>query len=859
MRKIVLLFVMTIFAINLFANPIDKKKALLIASNFYSNNLKLSSDLTLVYECISQKHSTDKNKQAENLTFYYVFNSDNGFIIISGDDDVYPVLGYSKSKTFDVNNLPDNFRKWLENYKKQINYVISNNIKATEEIKKEWEDLKQNKKISKSTSSVNPLVTVTWGQSPYVNALCPYDIDAGAGNGYHAVAGCPATAMAQIMKYWNYPTTGTGFHSYNHDTYGNLSANFGSTTYEWESMPNNVYSPNNAVATLMYHCGVAVEMEYGPTSSGSYVIMDFWAWYSDEQTCEYAYQTYFGYDPEILEGLEREDYSDNEWKELLKNDLDAGRPIQYAGYGQGGHTFVCDGYDNYDFFHINWGWSGSNDGYFLLDALNPGSGGTGSGAGTYNDDQQAIIGIQPPENNMTYDIELLDNLTVTPNPIEYEEGFIVHTDIKNVGINTFNGDYCAAIFDDDSNFIDYVEIKTEYSLQSNYHYTNGLSFMTSGISTAFPGTYYIRMFYRPTDGNWIIMNDGSYNNYIQLDIQNSNDIALYSDIVVSTGDIIIDESFDVNVDIANFSNTNFNGSYSVGLYNINDDNFETIETKNDMTLTAQSHYENGLTFSSTGINVEPGTYLLAVLHKEDGEDWELTGSQSYINPIKVIVKIESFQADIYENNNTAEEAYILPVYFSMNNATISTIGSNNHIGSDLDYYKIQLESGYYYTINARAHDSYNSDNGQTYTNDVSWSYLYNSVWSDVYDDIMPNNFTVNNGGTIIFNVSPYFIGGKGTYLLDISISRTAIINVETFDDNNFISIYPNPANDFVKIKTSKPIQKVEIIDISGKLISTNLAIKNNLKISTSNLENGIYYFIITGENYIEQRKIIISK
>jgi len=354
------------------------------------------------------------------------------------------------------------------------------------------------------------------------------------------------------------------------------------------------------------------------------------------------------------------------------------------------------------------------------------------------------------------------------------------------------------------------------------------------------------------------MNNGSYINSIQLDVQNNNNIALYSDIVVSTGEIIQNQSFEVNVDIANFGSTDFSGSYTVNLYDLSDGSFvENIDRKTGMTLA--SGYYKSLTFSTSGIVADPGTYLLAILHQEDGQSWELTGSQSYTNPIKVIVKVAPLQADIYEDNNTEAESYILPVSFSGDNATILTTGSNNHIGSDLDYYKIELETGYNYTINARAHDSYNSGNGQTYTNDVGWSYLLNGEWSDVYDDVMPSSFTVNNGGTLIFNVSPYFVGSTGTYLLDISISRTINTGVETLDNKVLISIYPNPASDFVNIKTSNLIKKVEIIDITGKLISTTLGTENNLKISTSNLKNGIYFFVITGENYIEQRKITISK
>jgi len=850
MKKITLFFALVIAIFSLSANPIDKQKALTVANNFLLKTTNSSNNLTLVYECISQS-----TVQSEKIVYYYVFNSDNGFIIISGDDAVYPVLAYSTESKFILENQPNNIKKWLENYKQQINYIVTNNIKATKEIKEKWNNSIQNRN-SNSTTSVSPLITVNWGQSPYVNDLCPYDSNAGSGNGYHAVTGCPATAMAQIMKYWNYPTTGTGFHSYSHPTYGNLSANFGATTYDWASMPNTVNSTNNAVATLMYHCGVAVEMQYGPHSSGSYVIMDG---YPDEQTSEYAYKTYFGYNPSTIQGLRRQNYSDYNWGALLKNELDAGRPIQYAGFGQGGHTFVCDGYDNNDFFHMNWGWSGSANGYYMIDALNPGSGGTGSGAGTYNNGQQAIIGIQPPTDNVTYNIELYDNLTVTPNPIGYNQGFTVHTDISNSGANTFNGDYGAAIFDNEYNYVDFVEIKTGYSLQSGYHYTGGLDFTTTGMLSLLSGTYHIVMFYRPTSGNWSIMNNGAYSNSVQLDVVNSNDIALYSDITISTNDITQNQSFDVNVDIANYGTSDFNGSYAANLYNLNDGSFvESIELKTGMSLT--SGYYNGVTFTSSGISADAGTYLLAILHKEDSGNWELSGSQNYSNPIKVIVKVAPLQEDIYENNDTEANAYTLPISFNSNSATI-LVDANNHIGSDLDYYKLDLPTGYNYTINARVHDSYNSGNGQTYTNDVAWSYLLNSNWSDAFDDVMPNTFTVNNGGNLIFNVSPYFVGSTGTYLLDISISRETVAGIDDISNANIISIYPNPASEFVTIKSNnKPFDKINIYDLSGKKL---YSFDNNkvfeAKISVKNLANGTYILTTTNDNNIYSKKIIIQK
>ncbi len=845
-------------------NPITAK---LLAHNMYQrvNKNKGSLNLQLVYTSTTKISPNADKSNSNEVPLFYVFNAenDNGFVIVSGDDNSIPILGYSTSGSFDNSNLPTNFQKWLEGYKNQMRFIITNNIQANEEITNKWERMKAGQPLNsnKVINSVNPLLSTTWSQSPFVNAMCPYDVAAGADNGYHAVTGCPATAMAQIMKFWNYPAHGTGFHSYNHGTYGTLSANFASTTYDWASMPNNVSGANSAVATLMYHCGVAVEMQYGPTSSGSYVIIDG---YPMEQTCEYAYKTYFGYNASTLQGLRRDNYTDVAWVQLLKTDLNAGRPIQYAGFGAGGHTFVCDGYDENNYFHMNWGWGGYADGYFLIDALNPGSGGTGSGAGTYNNGQQAVIGIQPPSNSTTYIMSLYADVVASPNPVWYGSSFTVHTDIANFGTNTFNGDYCAAIFDDSNNFIEYVEILSGYNLGASQHYTSGLDFTNSGLLSVLPGSYYIGIFYRPIGGDWIIVSNGSFSNMISFDVYYSNDIELYQDMVIDCGtNISQNNPFTVTLDISNDGSTTFNGEFNVSLYNLDGSFAETVYTLPGANL-ASGYFYDDLVFSSSGVSVFPGTYLMAVMHKADGGSWELTGSSYYTNPIYVTIKEHEIPTDMYENNNIQNDAYNLSLNFSSNNASVETTGSNAHIGSDEDFYKIVLASGYNYTITSRIHDSYNSTNGQTYTCDMSWLYLNGSTWSDTYDDVMPTNITVNNGGTIYFHVAPYFIGQTGTYLLDIDVTRTASSGINDISNSENFTLFPNPTSDFVNIETESKtnVQSIEIVDITGKqiIIINNPKFNNNhFAIPVSQLLLGTYIILIRTDEEIWQHKFIKSE
>ncbi|MFH1004906.1 MAG: C10 family peptidase, partial [Bacteroidota bacterium] len=275
------------------------------------------------------------------------------------------------------NNRPPNIEEWYNNYDKQIKYIADNKIDNKETIQ-EWYSIRDNNFHRSSTQAVPPLLKTTWNQECYYNASCPVDASGPCG---HCPAGCAATAMAQIMKYWKYPTKGTGSNSYTQSPYGTLSADFGATTYNWGSMPNNVTSPNTAVATLMYHCGVGSNMKYGTSSSGTTV-----------SSALIAFINYFNYPYAEYKSMSR--FTVASWINILKSELNASRPVLYAGAnanGADGHSFVCDGYDNNNNFHFNWGWSGDANGYYAISSLTP------SGK-DYSYRNLIIIRIKPPSN-----------------------------------------------------------------------------------------------------------------------------------------------------------------------------------------------------------------------------------------------------------------------------------------------------------------------------------------------------------------------------------------------------------------------------------------------------------------------------
>jgi hypothetical protein len=241
-----------------------------------------------------------------------------------------------------------------------------------------------------------------WNQTQYYNDLCPSDASGNPSYGGHAAVGCGAVVMGQIMRYWKFPTTGTGSHSYSSNNYGTLSANFGATTYHYENMPDKLSSLNHpdscveAVATLLYHCGVAVNMNYGPAAS-----------VCNSNNIVAALPTYFRY-PSTVQYIERGSLSSAVWLNYLKSELDEGAPFMYGGSGNyGGHVWTCDGYRDDDYFHFNWGWGGQQNGYYTL---------TNCSSYGFNSNHAIIIGIRGPELPDAIGEYGVENVKVFPNP-----------------------------------------------------------------------------------------------------------------------------------------------------------------------------------------------------------------------------------------------------------------------------------------------------------------------------------------------------------------------------------------------------------------------------------------------------------
>lgn len=390
MKKKVTLFIllsMVWMPVTLTAKEIGERQAHAVAEAFFKSNGQ-KSGATLCDKAV-------QTAVPFNGMYFFCGSDNNGFVIVSADDRVKPILGYSFDSPLNPDSMPPELVWWLQRYEGIIGRLRSDATLPSQP-HPDWQHLSEGKGAKTPHNPVvGPLIQTHWDQGsstyPTVNRYSPRN-----SSGSYAITGCVATAGAQIMKYWNYPEVGRGSASYvlNSSDFSNLPLSVVyDTPYDWANMPNTVYSNStetqkNAVSLLMYHIGVGVHMLYGISASGASTSSSS----STGYTLEAVLRNYFKYSGTVS-SIEQSQFEDGEWKALLRKELDEGRPMIYGGSGNyGGHAFVCDGYDDEGCFHFNWGWGGYADGYFEVGALNPGS-------YDFNEGCDVIIGIQPRKGN----------------------------------------------------------------------------------------------------------------------------------------------------------------------------------------------------------------------------------------------------------------------------------------------------------------------------------------------------------------------------------------------------------------------------------------------------------------------------
>jgi hypothetical protein len=396
LKRITLLFITAVVLVPAMAGHISEQMARQVARAFMHSRLPIDNSATL-----QSLTSGPVIEIGENPVVLYAFNFDRGgYVLVSATDAAIPVPGYSLDGYYSHTNQPPAMAAWIAGYELQIREIIEESLPADDAINSEWNALLQyNPAVKTAVTGVEPLLPSTWDQGSRYNDLCPEDSN---GPGGHVYAGCVATAMSQVMYYWRYPLSGIGSHGYQ-SSYGYLFVDFAEAVYDYEQMRNEIGPESNyEMAELQYHAGVSVDMMYSSSGSGAY---SFDAANSLKQ--------YFGYSDQ-LSLRQKNSYSNQEWAQLLISNIDNGWPMYYNGYGSGGHAFNVDGYQGSDYFHFNWGWSGSYNGYFYLNNLNP-------GGNNFTQGQGAIVNFYP-ESNYPYYCNGLKTLTRHNGTIEDGSG-----------------------------------------------------------------------------------------------------------------------------------------------------------------------------------------------------------------------------------------------------------------------------------------------------------------------------------------------------------------------------------------------------------------------------------------------------
>lgn len=477
--RIVIATMCLLATIATWAEPISETRARSIAANFMVSHAMSSTSLRMVQKAPRLGASATSNQAA-----YYVFNADReGYVVVAGDDRAPAVLGYSEKGHFDIQAIPEAMQELLESYSAQM------------------DALDQGARVAAHLSgarAITPLVKAQWSQNSPYNILLPFI------NGKHAYVGCVATAMAQVMYYWKWPARPTmALPAYQSKDLSIYMPSLPVVNFDWVNMRDTYLTTDTttvqayAAALLSKYCAQSVNMNFTASSSSA-----------STSSMPAALVTYFGYSPAAY-CTYRERYTTEGWEQLLYDELAANRPVVYrGGKATSGHAFICDGYDGNGLFHINWGWNGTSNGYFLLSILNPDAQGTGSASGSYGYiySQAMIINLEPSTSTSSQLVVADKNITIesyttTRSNINSDFSVTQTTQLLNESNEAINFDYAWGLYNKDNQLISIMNKGQKNDLPS-WYYTSlkRTNYFGRGLTS---GTYRIIPLYsEPNAENW---------------------------------------------------------------------------------------------------------------------------------------------------------------------------------------------------------------------------------------------------------------------------------------------------------------------------------------------------------------------
>lgn len=539
----------------------------------------------------------------------YVFNKpEGGWMIVSADDVAAPVIGFSDSGAFDPVNIPDNLRGWLELCSEEI---LSASAAGAE-------PYVRTASRADSREQINPLVGTWWDQGSPYNNFCPLS------SGRSTYTGCVATAMAQIMKYHNWPDKAGDNASFSYSWNGEtISADFSNFEFDWANMNANYYygytytqAQTDAVAKLMQACGYSLRMRYGSDASAAY----------SEQVGN-ALVSYFRYDSGIHNEF-RSYYSSSEWENMIYENLKNVGPMVYWG---GAHCFVCDGYRPDGYFHFNWGWSGMSDGYFLLSMLKPTNLGTGAGNGDYTNNQGALLGIKPlngTESPRKYTF-CIDELTQA-----YQGSYFnIYGSFVNRSPYTVTGQFVYQIYNADgtqkiTSVPVIAQVPNNWGIDIVTGMTRTATQMQGKISGLADGTYRLYPAVKVDDVEYPFQSPATIAGYVLITSSNGK---ITNATIPSPGELVA-ENLDTNGDFFVGSDIKISGTARFTGDGDTNATVKAVLLNADMSVRAYSNENYTLNFTpestdfefisswfyDKGLAVEPGEYKFGIAISENG-------------------------------------------------------------------------------------------------------------------------------------------------------------------------------------------------------------------------------------------------
>lgn len=803
-------------ALSLYAAPRTVQQAQQIADAFIGSagNLKkvAGASTRLAY-----------TRSGDSQPLFYVFNRDAGFVIVSADDRAPEILGYSDAGPFDVDSLPDNFRYLLNSYAAELESLAA----APEAI------ALPAKVVERSTQatgkSVAPLLgSILWDQGDPYNRQCPVMSDGGK-----SVVGCVATAMAQIMGYHQWPEKGTGtIPGYTTQSQGLVidEENIENTYYDWDHI-TPVYTSEstdeerNAVATLMYHCGISVGMDYG-YESGAF-----------SQDVPEALTTYFGYNRN-MKLLNRLYYTKAEWDSIIRHELDEKRPVYYSGASaQGGHAFVCDGYDTNGLFHINWGWSGLSNGYFMLSNLTPAAQGTGGSNGGFNWSQAIITGIQPqtlPDDGL-YQLCMDTTLSVSRTEIGRNESFEVWVNgLWNQGSNTFEGNIGPALCDEAGNVVCPLEMMSTL-LDKSYGWYS-LSFGEKTIPGTVPdGSYRLHLVYQAADSSdyHVMRAPAGTPNYLQVTVSGDRvtfadaagfDVDLHLDALETVGNLYQNRDGRFSYTITNRGCEYVSGLILV-LESVADGSVAQWGTFNPVVIAAGETQ----TFEvSEHITVAPGEYNLYLCY--DGDNLS-SNALSYVSTMGEARRVTVHEAPA---EGTPDLQLISPLTLKGDGDPVNRadIRMSARVANRGDYFVNDIVAFIF------------SESGDTYISNIGYQQLI--IDADEEVDVNIDAALTLEDGTYVavlyyYNGSDWiqFTPYENSFVYFTLSTPTGLDEADGAVGG--LAVWPNPAQEVLHVRQAGVVIDVAVYDLSGReLLRLTPAPGEEVQVPVADLQAGTY-------------------